>query len=1074
MNSDDLTQLIGAFMAEAQEFLQVLETTLLEIEAVPGLDARKDAVKTLFRAAHSLKGSASMFGFTELATAAHDLEDGFAILRDRADLSVLDAGLVTLLLEGVDHLKAVMATVQSGTAVDPAHLVAIASLKQQLEDTFGSEDSSTELTSNEALEQQVLSVIFRQDLPPILNQFETEISQAQPQTLAQTVETLTQIYRQLSGLAGMLQLPELGTLAGAIATLVDNPNLTVEHLQTQGWNIAQQLQTAREQVLQGRAIQSFDVNIPDQIPGQAPDQISDSLQLDATPEAAEDVDSLLDELFSAEALQPTGSPTVTNAYESNAQDLQAWLTASGADLGIQLDPVPEPVSDPIPELISDPAPDLVLDPGSDSFANLSPTPAITADFTTVLPPTPEPVFAVPAAAPNLEPAALRGNPSSPSPNWQRPTIRVDVEQLNQLVNLVGELVINRTNLELQEKQLRAEVKQIRQRIASLQNLGGHLREEYDRMTIPNALGVSSRTPGFAPFSSNGSKAMPALTSSNPNGLATVVLDRAGGDATRHFDALEMDQYTEFHTTAQSVMETTQAISQSATRIDQVSARFDRSTDQLRRISDQLRNRIMQLRVVPFSRAVDHLPRALRDLSRSHNKDVSLLLLGRETKIDESLLDALRDPLIHLVRNAFDHGIEPAAVRQQNGKSLNGQIEIEAQHQGGQTIITIRDDGQGINPEIVRQQLISKRLLPEEQAQALSVTELYDCLFLPGFSTSTTISDLSGRGVGLDVVRTNLERVRGTIKVDSEVGKGTSFVLKLPLMLSITQALLVQTHGNTVAIPMDAVEEILQIQASDIYQASNQPMLKWRDEFIRLQSLQELFHYGIPQPDGREHAEPAEIPVLILASSEGVVAIAVEQLLGHQEIVMKPLPVPLSKPYGISGSTVLGDGRVIMIMDVDDVIHPLNVQKAMVSSDLQVPSQASTDSKAKILVVDDAYTVRQLLSLTLSRAQYRVVQAKDGQEAWEQLQNGLDCDLVIADIEMPRMDGFELLHSIKSCASLAQIPVAMLTSRSGSKHRQLAMELGASQYFTKPFQEAQLLEAIAQLLQVSPPSAVLSR
>ncbi|MEG3957459.1 hybrid sensor histidine kinase/response regulator, partial [Microcoleus sp. herbarium2] len=650
------------------------------------------------------------------------------------------------------------------------------------------------------------------------------------------------------------------------------------------------------------------------------------------------------------------------------------------------------------------------------------------------------------------PISPSASSSPPVPNPQRPTIRVDLERLNELVNLVGELVINRTNLELQESELRGEVKRIRRSILDLNQFGGQLREEYDRLTFADWRG------------GNGSSGLGKLAAAETE--FPMIANGKSSVPHAHFDILEMDRYTEFHSTAAEVIETAQAISQSATKLDTLAMKFERSTDQLRRITDQLRSRVMQLRVVSFSRAVDHLPRALRDMCLTYEKDVNLLLLGRDTKIDESLLDALRDPLIHLVRNAFDHGIEMPEVRQATGKPASGQIEIEARHQGGQTIITVADDGKGIDPEIIRRKIVTKGLATEEQAQEFSITELYDFLFWPGFSTAEGVSDLSGRGVGLDVVRTNLRTVRGTVKVDSRLGKGTSFIIKLPLLLSITDALMVKTDHNKIAVPLDAVEEILHIKASEVHIAGNQPMLWWRQEFIRLVRMQDLLEYSIVAPDAPS-PDPLsldEIPVLVLASPEGMLAVAVERLIGQQEIVVKPLPPPLSKPRGVLGSTILGDGRVVTILDVDDLVgQPLaSSPSAAVSGTVQEAAPTASQSPL-ILVVDDSYTIRQLLSLTLTRARYRVVQAKDGLDALEKLQNGLDCSLAIVDIEMPRMDGFELLRSIRATHRFANIPVAMLTSRSGQKHRQMAMELGANQYFTKPYSETQLLQAIPKLI-----------
>ncbi|MBD2041905.1 hybrid sensor histidine kinase/response regulator [Microcoleus sp. FACHB-672] len=947
MNSEDFHQLIGAFFAEAQEFLQLLETNLLAMESSSAGDVRSQLVKEMFRAAHSIKGSALMFGFEELAKAAHVLEDCFAIVRDGTNISNLNQTTITALLEGVDHLKKIANKSASGDSNIEEDFKAIAQIKEQLETEFGKKTPPPVSVSKNAAGAGLLKAIFENEVPPIINRLESEISQAKTETLEKTLVVINEIYYQLSGLSGMLQLPEFGEIADRLRPLIDAPNLSLEQLKSSGWAVAQNLQAAREQICSGQAI-----NVP----------------------------AVITEVKVEEDLV---SPQIPETEELKTEE--------------KIIPVEETVVIPQPQA---PAP----------------------------------------------------NPIS-STTVQRPTIRIDLERLTELVNLVGELVINRTNLELQESQLRSEVKRIRRKILDLNHYGGQLREEYDRMSIGDGeWRIKNEEIGLKKS-------------------ALSILNSV-------FDSLEMDEYTEFHSTAQEVIETTQAISQSASKIDELASKFERSTDHLRRITDQLRSRVMQLRVVAFSRAVDHVPRALRDLCQAYNKEVNLLLLGRDTKIDESLLDALRDPLVHLVRNAFDHGIEPPEVRKAIGKSVSGQIEIEARHQGGQTIITVTDDGKGIDPEAIRRQIVAKEFMTVEQAQELSTAELYEFLFWPGFSTVDKVQDLSGRGVGLDVVRTNLRQVRGTVKVDSRPGKGTSFILKLPLMLSITEALLVKTDRNTVAVPLDAVEEILHLQAHQVHRAGTQPMVRWRDEFVRLVRLQELIHYSILHPDGPSPDPIAQdyIPVLVLASSEGILATAVERIVGQQEIVVKPLPAPLSKPHGVVGCTILGDGRVVTILDVDDLVSQFQTRNATAVAvpdkrptagharqATTVPVLLPSKSHPQILVVDDSYAIRQLLGLALTRARYRVVQAKDGQDALEKLQTNVDFSLVIADIEMPRMDGFELLREIKSDPKFAAIPVAMLTSRSGAKHRQMALELGASHYFTKPYSEPHLLEVIAQLI-----------
>ncbi|MEG4033861.1 hybrid sensor histidine kinase/response regulator [Microcoleus sp. S36b_A4] len=954
MNDDDLNELIDAFTAECEEFLQSMETNLLAMEAA-GLKERQAAVKEMFRAAHSIKGAGSMLGFQNVSAAAHTLEDCFVILRDRTDLSALEPTTVSVLLQGVDALKKItIESVQHSDVTTPdqtENLEAIAQIFDQFQAKYGNSEPSPVPTVSQSTAPETLKQIFEHQVPALFNRLETELSQASEADLATSVTALKQVYYQLSGLAGMLQLPDFAKVAAALSALIDSPDLTLQRLQSEGWAIAQNLQTARQQILEGRAI-----DIP------------------------------------------------------------------------EISPSPTPPDSPTPPEISP-----------------SPTPPDSPR----LPDFPTPPEISPSPSPTVPPS-----PTLPVANPQRPTIRVDLERLTELVNLVGELVINRTNLELQESELRGEVKRIRRNIVDLNQFGGQLREEYDRLSFAEWRGGNGNS-GLGKLATEPEFPMIANGKSSP--------------VHAHFDILEMDRYTEFHSTAAEVIETAQAISHSATKLDTLAMKFERSTDQLRRITEQLRSRVMQLRVVSFSRAVDHLPRALREMCLTYDKDVNLLLVGRDTKIDESLLDALRDPLIHLVRNAFDHGIEMPEVRKASGKPASGQIEIEARHQGGQTIITVADDGKGIDPEMIRRKVVTKGLATEEQAQEFSIAELYDFLFWPGFSTTEGVSDLSGRGVGLDVVRTNLRTVRGTVKVDSRLGKGTSFIIKLPLLLSITDALMVKTDHNKIAVPLDAVEEILHIKASEVHIAGNQPMLWWREEFIRLVRMQDLLEYSVVAPDAPS-PDPLsldEIPVLVLASTEGMLAVAVERLIGQQEIVVKPLPPPLSKPRGVLGTTILGDGRVVNILDVDDLVGQPVVNSSIAAVSGKVKEMpASSSQSPQILVVDDSYTIRQLLSMTLTRARYRVVQAKDGVDALEKLQNGLDCSLAIVDIEMPRMDGFELLRSIRSTERFAKIPVAMLTSRSGAKHRQMAMELGANQYFTKPYSEAQLLQAIPKLIHQS--------
>ncbi len=1042
MNPDDIQDLMGPFLAEAQEFLQVLETQLLELESATTPKTAELAVRALFRAAHSLKGSALMFGFTQLATTSHRLEDCFGILRDQvSDLTELDPDVMTALLQGTDYLKAIMSRVAKGEGLeeeDPFAQEAIgfvAALYEQLTLQYPVETVNDERTlAGPGIDQSIVQAIFEYELPPVLAKLETQLVQLQPETLADSIETLKTLQGQLAGAARILQIGTLEHLVSDFNIVLSKPTHTVETLHNEVNQILEALKTGRDRILDGELMEwagleslsvSADANtemmdpLPDLTgsddlfshflgPGQHEPLIAQP-KIDSTDTVASDgpwnqEDDLFsssfmealpassDDLFNSDSMTETVemNPAVEDPVElrdllSESEDLKDGLTMAIDPVPSALSPLDKPMSKPVPVA------------KSVGLGSLTP----------------------------------------------RPTIRVDLQELNELVNLVGELVINRTNLEVQENHLRTESRRMRRQITALQQAGGELREEYDRLTLPQS-------------------------------HHTTTAARA-----TDFDSLEMDQYTEFHTTAQSVIDNSQVIGESATTIDALSSQFENSLDQLRRITDQLRNRVMQLRVVPFSRVVDHLPRAVRDMGRTYSKDINLLLLGRETRIDESLLEALREPLLHLVRNAFDHGIESAEERRALGKPISGQIEIEARHQGGQTLITVTDDGRGINPETIRQKVISRGLVTPAQGTELTTQECYDFLFLPGFSTASQVSDLSGRGVGLDVVKVNLQQVRGSIRLDSQVGRGTTFTLRLPLMLSIVPALMVVVQHQTLAIPLDAVEEILTVSAQAIQYVGRQPLLAWQGDFIRLLPLTELLHYGTQaygSPDLQD-----DIPLLILSSGDDIAAIQVDRLLGQQEIVVKPIPDPLVRLPGIVGSTILGSGEVVLILDIaglfgygdpsglqqaratlDPLLFPEEVQESDPVSPA-TPMNVGGTQPAHILIVDDAYAIRQLVGRALKRAQYIVTEAKDGQDALDQLRRGLRCDAIITDLEMPRMDGFELVRALKADANLHSLPIAVLTSRTGSKHRQLATELGVETYLTKPYREPDLLKTVAQLL-----------
>ncbi|MBD2104026.1 chemotaxis protein CheW [Leptolyngbya sp. FACHB-261] len=1093
MNQEDYRQLIGAFMSETQEFLQSLERNLLNLEKATDSAARSKTIENLFRAAHSIKGSALMFGFEDLSRCAHSLEDCFAVLRDQADLTqpVPDI-VINLLLSGLDQLQAAVSFARRGNTQDPTRVGTLAKILVELEAEFRAQVPTQALDQpsnqlplvlpKETTASAAIQAVFANEVSEILQQLGTQIQRGVKQG---SYEGLISEARKLTGLAGMLQMPGFQKIAQLLETLGDlSPTVVDPELLVAVYpQVLRELQAGQDAILSGRADAA----------GPSPELQTAVLQLQqqalnadlnaefnwdsfSTEADLADLDEVspLEPLWDSEPLDTDQFAALLDAASDSELSELGELSETEVEIQslgqgrqtkrVDADEIPLHLIFPtLTEVVETPVSEVTL-----VDASLSGT---TREETTISERISETTIAEPslseATVAELEPERLKDSPpaceepSGPAPDS---FIRVEASRLTELLNLVGELVINRTNLESQVAQLRTTVKQLRGGTAELQRAGAELREDYDRLTVPQRQQPASRPSQAAAANSNGKLS-------------------AG------FDPLELDQYGEFHIRAQGVIETTQDIDFASDRTNQIVFDVERGLDQLRRITNRLRSRVLQLRVLPFSHIVDPLPRAIRTLCRTYGKEVNLLLLGRELELDESILEELRDPLIHLVRNAFDHGIEPPSERRQFGKPVSGEIEIAARRQGSHTLISVRDDGRGIDLEKVRAHAVERRLVSVGKALDLSPADLYSLLFTPEFSTTDQVTALSGRGMGLDIVRTTVQRLRGSIAIDSTPGQGTLFTLKLPLVLSILQALLVQVGQQTLAVPMDVIEEMLHIEPERIHTAGQHQMFRWRGEFLRLIRLSDLLSYSQPTAElPNTLADSTHLSLLIVNISNGYLAVLVDRLLSQKEIVIKPLPAPLSKTKGIAGSTIVGDGSVVLIVDVSDlaaaapVLNQLSEPVLPYSAQAQrvrpaLPSQATAAKATQflpvperpavtVMVVDDAYAVRRLVANCLMRRQYQVLQAKDGQDALEQLQAGAKCHFILADIEMPRMNGFQLLQALRANSELQSIPVAMLTSRTGQKHRQMALELGANAHFIKPYKESELLDTIARLTQQS--------
>ncbi|MEO1148574.1 MAG: hybrid sensor histidine kinase/response regulator, partial [Cyanobacteria bacterium J06638_22] len=645
------------------------------------------------------------------------------------------------------------------------------------------------------------------------------------------------------------------------------------------------------------------------------------------------------------------------------------------------------------------------------------------------------------------------------------SVRLNLAQLERISNQLGELSINRNSLSLQNEQLQETLQELRRRFGQFLGIGAQLKVHLNKLLVsPERYSLLHQ-------------ASAVMAESAPTEGTALAVEKATDLSYRAaFDTLELDRYSEVYNLLQDATESIQQLDEAVEDVTLFAEQSDRGLEQQRQILTVLRDELMWARMLPLGNILNRFPRQIKDLSYKYNKPVALKLTGTEVLVDKVVLEKLYDPLLHLLRNAFDHGIEPSDVRKTLGKPEQGTIHIRVYHRGSRTVIEIEDDGQGIDLERVRVKALEAGLLSAEAANAASSDRLLNYLFEPGFSTAAQVSELSGRGVGLDIVRAQIQFLKGSITVNSKPGKGTLFTLRIPLTLSISKLLLTWTGSSLAAIPSDSIEEIVTPSPTDLKTSGEQHFLHWRDQVIPVHPLQDLIPFNCTLPTVAANLSlnsvptPEEwaAPLLILRQGNQPFALQVDRLITEQELVVKPFSTTLTAPTYLYGCTILGDGSAVPVVDaVTLLLHRQGNRPTAIAPPVEIAAR-SIQTTPTILIVDDAATMRQMLTLTLEKAGYQVIQARDGREALEQLHQHPQIRLVICDIEMPAMNGFEFLTHRRQTPTLLNIPVIMLTSRSGEKHRKLALHLGATHYFTKPYIEQQFLANIqATLANVSP-------
>jgi len=543
--------------------------------------------------------------------------------------------------------------------------------------------------------------------------------------------------------------------------------------------------------------------------------------------------------------------------------------------------------------------------------------------------------------------------------------------------------------------------------------------------------------------------------SDRGGIEGILRNRGlNTGVTGGMDSLEFDRYTEFHLLARTLSETTNDVSLLSGEFKNMLGDFDSLLGRQQRLNRDAQDGLMNIRMVPVSNIVNRLDRTVRSVSAKLSKKVNLVVQGEQTELDKTVLEEIIDPLQHLIRNALDHGVETAKQRAAAGKPAASQLTIEALNQGTQVTIRVSDDGRGIDVEKVRRMAVERNLISENKE--LTDEQVYELLFTPGFSTADSLTDVSGRGVGMDVVREAVQRLKGSIRVESKLGEGSTFTIHLPTTLAVTRALLVQSYGQSFAIPMQAVQQILRLDPKAVSKVGKKPIVKIGDQSIQLKELAQ--HLALKAED--QESFDQTLPLLLLQNGDDQVAVTIDSIEGSQDIVVKTLGDHLRFVPGLIGATVRGDGSVIPILDPADLTGQKRASRKQSSQFRSANANSAARRRKLAMIVDDSISVRRVTTGLIRSAGWDVVDAKDGMDALEQLANMETLpDVFLTDMEMPRMDGIELVGRLRSQPEFANSPIVMVTSRASEKHRNMAIEAGANDHIVKPFNDEQLIDLI---------------
>lgn len=1123
------------FEIEAAELLQTIEETLVVLVEEKTIER----VHTLMRAAHTIKGSAANCGFKTIETIAHHLEDVFQALYP-AELEI-DAELGSLLLEGYDCLYDPLSALLAGIPYDEAATLErtatlFAKLQDHLGDFFGRE---TPLPTAAELGFDVIGSIFTDSIPQDLQDLATAIASKNAGKVSESLRSLAEFLLELGG---SYSLPGIAAIATTTLSALDRHPARALELAPIALANFQQAQIAiigGDRSVGGQVSSELDAwtehsgdlssvqfsSVDDASDWLSLAEFDDSVSSDkvesTTASASEDWLSLVDDSAPEVSVEVTGSSTTSTSEDwlslvddsipevsvevtdsSTASASEDWLSLVDTSNSVsEIDDSVAIVDDDL-EIIEvssffeaesidlaltqrEYPIELIESPTSSTLA-LTARSGIDRIFGSISLEHPG------SMAEELQVAAnnAKENPATEREAQAEPlvSVRVATVQLERLSHTIGELLIDDNQQYLRSEQLQAMAQETVEQYRRCEQKLRLVNDWADNNTL---LGERSKSASRRTAKTRGKKNKKAVELSS------------------YFDSMELDVYSELSILLQNFTDDITDLGIKVSTLFEMTQKSRMTLGKRKQLLAEAQSELFEARMVEISTVLNRFPRLLQQMIASHRKPAKLELIGSEVSIDKIIAEKLYDPLLHLVRNAYDHGVEAPEVRAAQGKSETGKLTIKAYHQGNRTKIEVSDDGQGLNWVRIRQRAIDMNLL--DPSHLATEAELAEIMFAPGFSTAEKVNDLSGRGIGLDVVRDRIGALHGTIDVRSVLGKGTTFVMQFPLNLTTTRLMICESAGSVYALRSESISQVLlppadRIKTQSLFTGGTSKFLQWGDgeerKLIPIYAVNSLIDYQCEIGTNETatnlfptKAKNATNALLLLDIDNEQVCLEVSRILVEQELVVKSLGQTFGMPSYIQGYSVLGDGSLTLAIDPVELLGRVSTNTSTSTTPSNLPAlpqvarpalapaadrvpvevaekleeianrnPAKPGKQLQVLIVDDSLVQRQSLVRSLTKAGCQVIQAGHGREGLLKLQEHPRIRLVVCDIEMPQMNGFEFLSHCRQDPKLSQIPIVMLTTRGGQKHRQLAMTLGAKDYLTKPQSEKDLLDIVAKLEQ----------